>query len=66
MTDINRGPFHAMIEKQARARQAITGETFAKAFTECYTDPANAEIRDLARYDHIAKQSDAMHGTKLP
>jgi hypothetical protein len=67
MTDIDtsRGPFHAMIEKQARARQAITGESFAKAFTECYIAPENASIRDRARYDHLAEQHDAMHGTKL-
>jgi hypothetical protein len=65
MTDINRGPYHAMIDRMARARQAITGESFAKAFTECYTDPKNAAIRDGARLDHLAKAHDAMYSTKL-
>jgi hypothetical protein len=65
MTDINRGPFQAMMDRQALARQAQTGESYAAAFTKVYTDPANAEIRDLVRLDHLAKQSDAMHGTKL-
>jgi hypothetical protein len=63
--DINRGPFHAIIEKQARARQAVTGESFAKAFTECYTDPANAQIRDLAKFEHLAQGEDAICGTRL-
>jgi hypothetical protein len=63
--DINRGPFHAIIEKQARARQAVTGESFAKAFTECYVAPENASIRDLARFEHLAQGEDAICGTRL-
>jgi hypothetical protein len=35
--DTSRGPYHAMLDRMARARQAITGESYAKAFTECYT-----------------------------
>jgi hypothetical protein len=46
--DTSRGPYHAILDKMARARQAITGETYAKAFTETYCDPANAAIRDAS------------------
>jgi hypothetical protein len=63
--DISRGPYHSMLDKMARARQAITGESYAKAFTETYTDPANAAIRDGAQPDHLAKGHDAIHGTRL-
>jgi hypothetical protein len=31
--DISRGPYHAMIDRQALARQAQAGESYAKAFT---------------------------------
>jgi hypothetical protein len=65
MTDINRGPWHAMLDRQALARQSQMGESYARAFTKVYEDPANAEIRDRARYDHIAKAMDATHGTRL-
>jgi hypothetical protein len=61
--DISRGPYHAILDKMALARQAQTGESYAKAFTEVYTDPANAAIRDGAKYDHLAKAMDATHGT---
>jgi hypothetical protein len=63
--DISRGPYHSMLDKMARARQAITGESYAKAFTETYTDPANAAIRDGAQYDHLAKAHDSVYGTRL-
>jgi hypothetical protein len=63
--DISRGPYHSMLDKMARARQAITGESYAKAFTETYTDPANVAIRDGALHDHLAKGHDAIHGTRL-
>jgi hypothetical protein len=63
--DISRGPYHLMLDKMARARQAITGETYQKAFTETYCDPANASIRDGAQLDHLAKGHDAIHGTRL-
>ena len=44
--DTSRGPWHAMLDRMARGRQAITGESYAKAFTETYCDPKNAAIRD--------------------
>jgi hypothetical protein len=61
--DTSRGPYHAMLDKMARARQAITGESYAKAFTETYCDPKNAAIRDGSKYDDLAKAFDAVHGT---
>jgi hypothetical protein len=61
--DNSRGPYHAILDKMARARQAITGESYAKAFTEVYTDPANAAIRDGSKYDDLAKAFDSVHGT---
>jgi hypothetical protein len=63
--EIDRGPYYKMLDRQALARQSQTGESYAKAFTHVYTDPANRAIRDGARYDHIAKAMDATHGTKL-
>jgi hypothetical protein len=61
--DTSRGPYHAILDKMARARQAITGESYAKAFTETYTDPKNIAIKDGAKYDDLAKAFDAVHGT---
>jgi hypothetical protein len=61
--DTSRGPYHAMLDRMARARQAITGESYAKAYTECYCDPANAAIRDGSKYDDLAKAFDATYGT---
>jgi hypothetical protein len=61
--DVSRGPYHAMLDRMARARQAITGESYAKAFTETYCDPANAAIRDGSKYDDLAKAFDSVHGT---
>jgi hypothetical protein len=61
--DTSRGPYHAILDKMARARQAITGESYAKAFTETYCDPANAAIRDGSKYDDLAKAFDSVHGT---
>jgi hypothetical protein len=52
-----------MLDKMARARQAITGESYAKAFTETYCDPKNAAIRDRSKYDDLAKAFDSVHGT---
>jgi hypothetical protein len=63
--DISRGPYHAILDKMALARQAQTGESYAKAYTEVYTDPRNTLIRDGARFDHLAKAMDATHGTRL-
>jgi hypothetical protein len=61
--DTSRGPYHAMLDRMARARQAITGETYAKAFTETYCDPKNSAIRDGSKYDDLAKAFDATYGT---
>jgi hypothetical protein len=61
--DTSRGPYHAILDKMARARHAQTGESYAKAFTEVYTDPANAAIRDGAKYDDLAKSMDSIYGT---
>jgi hypothetical protein len=67
MTDIDtsRGPWHAMIDRQALALQAQTGESYASAFTKCYTAPENASIRDNATYEHLAQGHDAIFGTRL-
>jgi hypothetical protein len=61
--DTSRGPYHAILDKMARARQAITGESYAKAFTETYVDPKNAAIRDGSKYDDLAKAFDSVYGT---
>src|SRR4030088_675822 len=45
------------------SRQAITGESYAKAFTETYCDPKNAAIRDRSKYDDLAKAFDSVYGT---
>jgi hypothetical protein len=62
---VDRGPYYRMIEHQALARQSVTGETFQKAFTECYLDPSNAVIRDNATYEHLAQGEDAICGSRL-
>jgi hypothetical protein len=61
--DTSRGPYHAILDKMARAHQAITGDSYAKSFTHVYTDPANAAIRDGSKYDDLAKAFDSVHGT---
>jgi hypothetical protein len=61
--DISRGPYHAILDKMALARQAQTGESYAKAYTEIYTDPSNAALRDGVRYDELARAFDSSHGT---
>ena len=61
--DISRGPYHAILDKMALARQSQTGESYAKAYTECYTDPKNAALRDGVRYDELARAFDSSHGT---
>jgi hypothetical protein len=63
--EIDRGPFAKMLDKMALAHQAQFGGSYEQAYTKIYTAPENASIRDRARYDHLAEQSDAMHGTKL-
>jgi hypothetical protein len=57
MTDnIDRGPFMKMLDRQALALQAKTGESYASAFTKCYTAPENKSIVDNARLDHLAQR----------
>jgi hypothetical protein len=63
--DTSIGPWHAMIDRQALARQAQTGETYQKAYTECYCDPRNASIVNELKYEHLAKGEDAICGTRL-
>jgi hypothetical protein len=63
--DTSRGPYYAMLDRQAGARQAVTGESFEKAFTECYCDPSNAVIRDNATYEHLAQGYDSTFGYRL-
>ncbi|MGC2222323.1 MAG: hypothetical protein WA624_08125 [Methylocella sp.] len=63
MVEIDRGPYYKILDKMALARQAETGESYAKAFTEVYTDPANVLIRDGAAYDDLAKAFDSVYGT---
>jgi hypothetical protein len=64
MTDIDnsRGPWHAMIDKQALAIQAQTGWSYAKSFTAAYTDPKNAAIVEAYKHDDLAKAYDAIDG----
>jgi hypothetical protein len=61
--DTSRGPYHAILDKMARAHQAITGDSYAKSFTAVYTDPKNAAIRDGSKYDDLAKAFDSTYGT---
>jgi hypothetical protein len=62
--DTSRGPWHAMLDRQALAHQAQFGGTYEQAFTKVYTDPSNASIRDQAQYEHLAKSHDVMFGTR--
>lgn len=52
-----------MLDRMAHARQAITSESYAKAFTEVCTDPKNSAIRDGSKCDDLAKAFDSVHGT---
>ena len=61
--EIERGPYYKMLDRQALARQSQTGESYAKAFTAVYTDPANVLLRDGAKYDDLAKAFDSVYGT---
>jgi hypothetical protein len=63
--DASRGPYHAILDKMALARQAQTGESYARAFTKIYEAPENVLLRDGAQYDHLAKAQDAIHGSRL-
>jgi hypothetical protein len=63
--DTSRGPYHAILDKMARAHQAITGDSYAKSFTAVYTDPRNSAIRDASSDHDLAKAHDYVYGTKL-
>ena len=63
MTDIDRGPYYKMLDRQTLARQAQTGESYAVAFTKVYEAPENVLIRDGAKYDDLARAFDSSHGT---
>jgi hypothetical protein len=63
--DTSQDPFHAMLDRQARARQAITGESYAKAFTEVYMAPENIAIKAAAQYEQLAKSHDSLYGTQF-
>jgi hypothetical protein len=63
--DIDRGPWHKMLDRQALARQQQTGESYASAFTKVYEDPSNRSIVDQAQHEHLAKSHDVMFGTRL-
>jgi hypothetical protein len=60
--DTSRGPWHAMFDRQARALQAQTGWSYAKCYTECYTDPRNVAIRDASSEYDLAKSYNATFG----
>jgi hypothetical protein len=64
MTDYDtaRGPWHAMINKQALAIQAQVGCSYEQAFTKAYTDPRNSEIVAAYKADDLAKAYDALDG----
>jgi hypothetical protein len=61
--DTSRGPYHAILDKMARAHQAATGLSYAASFVAVYTDPANAAIRDGSKHDDLAKAFDSVYGT---
>ena len=61
MTD----PFAKMLDRQALAYQAQFGGSYEQAYVKIYTDPTNRSIVDQARYEHLAGQHDAMHGSRL-
>jgi hypothetical protein len=61
--DISRGPYHAILDKMALARQMQTGESYAAAFTKVYTDPKNSAIRERSKFDDLTKAFDSVHGT---
>jgi hypothetical protein len=63
--NINRGPWHAMIDRQALAHQAQFGGTYEQAFVKMYTDPRNSTIVEQLKLDHLAKGHDAICGTRL-
>jgi hypothetical protein len=65
MSDIDRGPFYKMLDRQALARQQQTGESYAVAFTKIYEAPENRAIRDAATNEHLAQGHDAMFGYGL-
>jgi hypothetical protein len=61
--DTSRDPYHAILDKMARAHQAITGDSYAKSYTAVYTDPKNSAIRDASKNHDLAKAFDGVYGT---
>jgi hypothetical protein len=61
--DTSRDPYHAILDKMARAHQAITGDSYAKSYTAVYTDPKNSAIRDASKNHDLAKAFDGIYGT---
>jgi hypothetical protein len=45
--DTSRGPWHAMLDRMARARQAITGESYAKAHIAIQPTPRFATGQNM-------------------
>jgi hypothetical protein len=62
---VDRGPYYRMIDKQALARQAQTGESYAVAFTKCNEDPTNKVIVDNLKYEDQARSHDAIFGSRF-
>jgi hypothetical protein len=58
-------PFYKMIDREALALQAQTGESYASCFTKCFTDPSNKTIVDQIHYEHLAQSHDNMFGYRL-
>jgi hypothetical protein len=58
-------PYYKMIDEEALALQAQTGESYASCFTKAYTDPSNKTIVDQIQFSHLAQNYDAMFGYGL-
>jgi hypothetical protein len=56
--DIHKRVDELTLEKQARDRAEITGETYAKAYTEIYCSPANIALRKAAPMDAVQDDID--------
>ncbi len=63
--DTSRGPWHAMLDRQALALQAQIGGSYEFAFVKVYEDPANSTIRDQERLEHLSQGHDAIYGTRF-
>jgi hypothetical protein len=56
--DIHKRVDELTLEKQARDRAEITGETYAKAYTEIYCNPENVALRKAAPADAVQDDVD--------